>query len=70
MGSDQRAHQGRARSRQRREALSSMARCESKPAARRCLQRPHANMCILQVLLEESKNEEAVLRDYVMGIGY
>jgi CBS domain-containing protein len=25
---------------------------------------------ILQVLFEESKDEEAVLRDYVMGIGY
>jgi CBS domain-containing protein len=25
---------------------------------------------ILQVLLEESKDEEAMLRDYVMGIGY
>jgi CBS domain-containing protein len=25
---------------------------------------------ILQALLEESKDEEAMLRDYVMGIGY
>jgi predicted transcriptional regulator len=25
---------------------------------------------VLQVLLEESKDEEAMLRDYVMGIGY
>jgi len=25
---------------------------------------------ILQVLLAESKDEEAMLRDYVMGIGY
>jgi CBS domain-containing protein len=25
---------------------------------------------ILQVLLEESKDEKAMLRDYVMGIGY
>jgi CBS domain-containing protein len=25
---------------------------------------------ILQVLLEESQDEEAMLRDYVMGIGY
>ena len=25
---------------------------------------------ILQVLLKESKDEEAMLRDYVMGIGY
>ncbi|MEO9167826.1 MAG: CBS domain-containing protein, partial [Aestuariivirga sp.] len=25
---------------------------------------------ILQVLLEESKEEESILRDYVMGIGY
>jgi CBS domain-containing protein len=25
---------------------------------------------ILQVLLDESKDEEAMLRDYVMGIGY
>jgi CBS domain-containing protein len=25
---------------------------------------------ILQVLLQESKDEEAILRDYVMGIGY
>jgi CBS domain-containing protein len=25
---------------------------------------------ILQVLLEESQDEEAILRDYVMGIGY
>jgi hypothetical protein len=25
---------------------------------------------ILQVLLNESENEEAMLRDYVMGVGY
>ena len=25
---------------------------------------------ILQVLLEESQDEESMLRDYVMGIGY
>jgi hypothetical protein len=25
---------------------------------------------ILQVLLKESKDEEAMLRDYVMGVGY
>ncbi len=25
---------------------------------------------ILQVLLEESEDEESILRDYVMGIGY
>jgi CBS domain-containing protein len=25
---------------------------------------------ILQVLLEESKDEESMLRDYVMGVGY
>ena len=25
---------------------------------------------VLQILLEESQDEESILRDYVMGIGY
>ena len=45
-------------------------RMRKRASSRHCIQRPLQTCAFYKLLIEESKNEEAVLRDYVMGIGY